>query len=92
MEVQTDHQIVSFPPDRMILFDNESGVVVVAAERIDGTWTVKADGYDDIQVAATPLNEPPRFKVIHQMCERALQIHPHTGCSTTVPHGLWDVP
>jgi hypothetical protein len=92
MDVQTDHQIVSFPPDRMLLFDNESGNVVVTAERINGAWTVKADGYDDIQVPATPLNEQPRFKVIHQMCDLALEIHPHTGCSTTVPHGLWDVP
>jgi hypothetical protein len=30
--------------------------------------------------------------LIHQMCDLALEIHPHTGCSTTVPHGLWDVP
>lgn len=96
MDVQTDHQIVSFPPDGMALFDNrldqpgESGVIIVQATRVNGVWTLSTPQHEhsDVVLPAVPANDPPRQALITAMVDLALEISPGDGYSTVVPRGL----
>ena len=87
MDVQTDHRIVAFGDDRMMLFDAEAGAVLVDANRpdINGEWTVVAEGVPDVTVAT-------RTEAITAMVEQALAALPGTGYSCIVPHGLAEMP
>ena len=85
MNVQTDHQIVAFGADRMMLFDASEGVVLVDCNRADGVWTAVAEGAADV----TAENRPD---AITAMVEQALAVLPGTGYSCTVPHGLAELP
>lgn len=85
MDVQTDHQIVRFGDDRMMLFDAAAGNVIVDCVRADGEWTITADGADDVVV-------PDRPAAIDAMIAQALEVLPGDGYSTTVPHGLAELP
>jgi hypothetical protein len=94
MHVQTDHQIISFPPDSMVLFDNHlddpdaTGTTLVSAQRVDNVWIVKADGHDDVKVPAATANQPPRENVIKAMVDLALEVSPGDGYSTLIPREL----
>lgn len=83
--VQTNHQIVGFGADHMKLFDATTGEPIVTATRTDGTWTITADGIDD--VTATD-----RGAAITAMTEHALAILPGSGYSTLVPRELSELP
>ena len=85
MDVRTDHQIVAFGTERMMLFDSEAGTVIVDANRSQGIWTIEAQGIPDV----TASNRPD---AIQAMVEQALAALPGTGYSCTVPHGLTDLP
>ena len=87
MDVQTDHRIVAFGGDRMMLFDAEAGVVIVDANRagLGEVWTIAADGIPDITAAN-------RVDAIQAMVDQALAALPGTGYSCTVPHGLAELP
>lgn len=87
MDVRTDHRIVSFGDDRMMLFDAEQGAVIVDANRpgLGQQWTIIADGVPDVTAADRPL-------AITAMIEQALASLPGTGYSCTVPHGLMEMP
>lgn len=85
MDVHTDHQIVAFGADRMMLFDAEAGTVIVDCNRADGVWTAVADGVADVTADTRPA-------AITAMVEQALAALPGTGYSCTVPHGLTDLP
>lgn len=86
MDVQTDHRIVGFGADRMMLFDANEGVVIVDCNRLDGgPWTIHAEGIDDVTVETRP-------EAITAMVEQALAVLPGTGYSCTVPHGLAELP
>ena len=83
-DVRTDHQIVAFDSELMQLFDSATGAAIVTATRVGGvggTWTVSADGVDDVTAA-------DRQAAITAMIEQALAALGGTGYSTTVPHGL----
>ena len=84
-EVITDHMIVAFGSDIMQLFNSSDGLVIVTATRTAGTWTMHADGIADITAADRPA-------AITAMTEHALAALPGTGYSTTVPHGLPELP
>lgn len=94
MHVQTDHQIISFPPDSMALFDNHldepdvNGTLLVSAQRTNGVWVLSAEGHDDVNVPAAAADEPPRAAVIAAMIALALEVGPRDGYSTIVPHKL----
>lgn len=85
MDVQADHSIISFGPDRMMLFDARAGAVIVDCSRDDTTWTVVADGVPDVTAADRPA-------AITAMIAQALAALPGTGYSCTVPHGLTELP
>lgn len=85
MDVQTDHQIVAFGTDRMILFDSSNGQVLVTADRIVDTWTISADGVADTAAQS-------RQDAVTAMADQALAVTGNDGCSTLVPHGLLDLP
>ena len=87
MDVQTDHRIVSFGEDRMMLFDSNAGAVIVDCNRPDAEseWTVVAEGVEDVTVATRP-------EAITAMIEQALAALPGAGYSCTVPHGLAEMP
>lgn len=86
MDVQTDHRIVSFGDDRMMLFDATEGAVLVDCNRVDGgDWTITTDGVDDVTAATRP-------EAIQAMIDQALAALPGTGYSCTVPHGLAEMP
>jgi len=85
MDAQTNHQIVAFGHDRMMLFDADAGTVVVDCNRVDGTWTATADGVPDVTAAT-------RAAAITAMIDQALAALPGTGYSCTVPHGLTELP
>lgn len=85
MDVHTDHQIVAFGPDRMMLFDTDAGQVIVDCNRADGVWTAVADGVADMTADTRP-------DAIQMMVEQALAALPGTGYSCTVPHGLTELP
>ena len=85
VDVHTDHQIVAFGGDRMMLFDANEGVVIVDCNRADGVWTAVADGVPDM----TADNRPD---AITAMIEQALAALPGSGYSCTVPHGLAETP
>ena len=87
MDVQTDHRIVAFGADRMMLFDANEGQVLVDANRpdVESDWTIVTDGIPDIVVSGRPA-------AIQAMVEQALAVLPGTGYSCTVPHGLADLP
>lgn len=84
-DARTDHQIVPFGDDLMQLFDSNNGTAIVTATRTDGTWTVHAEGIDDVTA-------PDRPAAITALTEQALAALPGTGYSTTVPHGLAEMP
>lgn len=84
-DVRTDHQIVPFDTELMKLFNCEDSTVIVTATRTEGAWTVHADGADDVIA-------PDRPAAITAMTEQALAVLPGTGYSTTVPHGLAELP
>jgi len=90
-DVGTDHQIVSFGANRMVLFDADSGEVIVAAERPEtgAKWavTVELDGSNVKPVAADD-----RSAAITAMTEQALKALPGSGYSTRVPRGLSEAP
>lgn len=87
MDVQTDHQIVSFGVDRMMLFDSNEGNVIVDCNRAvpGGVWTASAVGIPDATAAT-------RAEAIQVMVDQALAALPGTGYSCTVPHGLAEMP
>lgn len=87
MDVQTDHRIVSFGEDRMMLFDAEAGAVIVDCNRaaLGEPWTAVAEGAEDVTVAT-------RVEAIQAMVDQALSILPGDGYSCTVPHGLAEMP
>lgn len=84
-DAQTSHQIIAFGTELMQLFDSTDGTIVVTAERIDGTWTVKATGIDDVTAAN-------RADAITALIDQALASLSGTGYSTLVPHGLPEMP
>ena len=84
MDVKTDHQIVSFGKDRMMLIDADAGDVIVDATRSQGIWTVVADGVANVTAGSRP-------DAIQAMVDQALAALPGTGYSCTVPHGLPDL-
>ncbi len=84
-DVKTDHQIVAFDTELMQLFNCADGTVIVTASRAAGTWTVHADGVDDVTA-------PDRQAAITAMTEQALAALGGTGYSTTVPYGLPELP
>lgn len=94
MQVQTDHQIVSFGADLMTLFDNAAGTGLVVAQRPDAStpWTVHADGVADVQVSNAADGTPPRAPVIQAMVNQALAVSKGTGYSTLVPNGIAEMP
>lgn len=87
MDVQTDHRIVSFGEDRMMLFDANEGVVIVDANRpnAESEWTIVTEGIPDVTAAT-------RVLAIQAMINQALASLPGTGYSCTVPHGLMEMP
>lgn len=87
MDVQTDHRIVSFGEDRMMLFDANEGVVIVDANRpnVESEWTIVTEGIPDVTAAT-------RVLAIQAMVDQALTVLPGTGYSCTVPHGLMEMP
>ena len=87
MDVQTDHRIVAFGDDRMMLFDAEAGVVIVDCNRAapGEVWTAVADGVPDVTAANRP-------DAITAMVDQALNSLGGTGYSCTVPHGLAEMP
>ena len=85
MDVQTDHQIVAFGADRMMLFNASEGEVLVDCNRVNGVWTAVAQGVPDV----TADNRPD---AIMAMVNQALASLPGTGYSCTVPHGLAELP
>ena len=87
MDVQTDHRIVAFGADRMMLFDANEGQVIVDANRPtpEGDWTVVAQGVPDVVVSGRPA-------AIQAMVDQALAALPGTGYSCIVPHGLMELP
>lgn len=92
MDVQTDHQIVQFGANQMMLFDNDSSNIIVTAIRDEDGWLVKAENHDDVRPDGPVEGEPPRRKVIEAMVAMALEVSPAEGYSTLVPHGLEDLP
>ncbi|GAA2418023.1 hypothetical protein [Mycolicibacterium llatzerense] len=84
-DVLTDHKIVAFDSELMQLFNCADGTVIVTATRADGTWTMHADGVDDVTAADRPA-------AITAMIEQALAALPGAGYSTTVPYGLPELP
>lgn len=87
MDVHTDHQIVAFGADRMMLFDADAGEVIVDCNRPAGgtAWTAVAEGVPDVTVEGRPA-------AIMAMVDQALAALPGTGYSCTVPHGLSELP
>lgn len=87
MNVQTDHQIVAFGDDKMVLFNSTDGQVLVTAERpaVGQPWTISATGATDATAADRPA-------AVTAMCDQALSILPGTGYSTMVPSTLVDLP
>lgn len=87
MDVHTDHRIVAFGSDRMMLFNADEGAVIVDASRPDaqGDWTVVADGVPDVTAST-------RVEAIQAMVDQALAALPGSGYSCTVPHGLAELP
>lgn len=85
-DVRTDHQIVAFDADRMILFDSHTADTVATAVRENGIWTVHAGDVADAQV-------DNRNDAIDTMIDHALRVPgAKSGYSTLVPHGLRDLP
>ncbi len=82
--VKTDHQIVGINPDLMHLLD-ETGALIAAAERVDGSWTITAEDVPDVTAAS-------RGEAITALTEQALKALGGTGYSTMVPHGLSAAP
>ena len=87
MDVRTDHRIVSFGDDRMMLFDANEGVVIVDANRpgLGQPWTIVTEGIPDVTAES-------RVLAIQAMVDQALTVLPGTGYSCTVPHGLTEMP
>lgn len=85
MDVRTDHQIVAFGTERMMLFDSQEGTVIVDANRSQGIWTIEAPGVTNVTAGNRP-------DAIQAMVDQALASLPGTGYSCTVPHGLTDLP
>ena len=85
MDVRTDHQIVAFGTERMMLFDAQEGNVIVDANRSQGIWTIEAPGIPNVEASNRP-------DAIQAMVDQALAALPGTGYSCTVPHGLTDLP
>ncbi|AXH46866.1 minor tail protein [Mycobacterium phage Aminay] len=87
MNVQTDHQILGFGHNKMLLLDSGTGNVIVEANRTaDGQpWTVHTDGVDDATAAS-------RSEAVTAMTEHALAVLPGTGYSTLLANGLLDLP
>jgi hypothetical protein len=84
MDVVTDHQIVAFKNDTMILIDCGDGSTHATASRSEGVWTVSADSVPDVSANSRP-------DAITALTEQALAALPGTGYSTLVPHGLADL-
>lgn len=87
MDVQTDHRIVAFGDDRMMLFDANEGVVIVDCTRPDpqSDWTIIVDGLENVTVST-------RQQAIQAMIDQALESLPGSGYSCIVPHGLAEMP
>jgi hypothetical protein len=93
MDVQTDHQIVAFGADRMLLFDGAGTVVVDCGRNADGSWTAKAAGVPDVTMPADISGGATcRQGAITAMINQALAASPGDGYSTIVPHGLAEMP
>ncbi|MUL47619.1 hypothetical protein FZI85_25230 [Mycobacterium sp. CBMA293] len=84
-DVATSHQIVAFGNEMMKLFECATAAVVVTATRADGVWTVHAEGIDDVTAI-------DRGVAVTAMTSQLLAAIPGTGCSTTVPHGIFELP
>lgn len=89
MDVKTDHQIVAFDDNMMMLFDNITGHVIVTAQRPNtgSPWTIH-DNSGTVEDATSP----DRPSAITAMTQHALDILPGVGYSTLVPHGLIETP
>jgi hypothetical protein len=94
MDVQGDHQIVTFGPDKMVLFDNATGTPIIDCTRdpATGDWTVTAPKIGSITIPADKLGDTHRQTVIQAMITHALAALPGTGYSCIVPHGLESMP
>jgi len=90
-DVGTDHQIVAFGANRMILFDSDSGDVIASAERptAECEWAVRVE-VDGSKVE--PVAAADRGQAITALTEQALKALPGTGYSTRVPRGLMEAP
>jgi hypothetical protein len=91
MDVLTDHQIVAFGPDKMLLFSCGADAAVIAqADRTAGVWTITATNVADVSANS-------RADAITALTDQALAALTAAGgtaggYSTTVPHGLTDLP
>lgn len=93
MDVQTDHQIVAFGADRMMLFDATGTAVVDCTRNADGSWTATATGVPAVTMPADISGgRTSRQGAINAMINQALAASPGTGYSTMVPHGLAEMP
>lgn len=93
MDALTDHQIVAFGADKMMLFGGDGTVIVDCNRNQDGSWTAKAVGVPDVTVPADITGGPTfRQGAIKAMINQALAASPGTGYSTMVPHGLAEMP
>lgn len=91
-EVGTNHRIIAFGNDIMVLFDSHDGTTIVSASRRPplAGWTVsvenKLTGIEDVVAEDRPA-------AITTMMELALQALPQKpGYSTLIPRGLEDMP
>jgi len=88
--VKTDHKIVPFGDNRMVLFETDSGARIVSAKR------TSSDAFWVIHVESTPTSDDvkkdSRREAITTMMELALNKLGGQGYSTTVPHGLLELP
>lgn len=86
-DVITDHVVIPFGDNAMGLYNNGAiGDPLVTAERADGTWTIHAEGVDDVTV-------DNRSDALDALLAHALLLPgAKAGYSTTVPHGLREQP
>lgn len=89
MHVETDHQIVPHGTDIMRLYDSD-GTALVEATRVGDGWKVKSDhGEDDAADRAAAIElmwKTHAFNVMGPSGDNG------EGYSTTIPHGLAEMP
>jgi len=87
--VRTDHKVVPFGDNRMVLFETASGTRLVTANRASEfpKWVVHVENSPREDVEADD-----RQSAIMAMIDLALEKLGGKGYSTTVPHGLLELP